>query len=71
MNQTDASEIQYDTRLAGHPTGLLVPFFTRRGSLRVFFATRPLRPLGRRGLVALIRPTRRLLDRAGGIPDSD
>ena len=28
MNQTDASEIQYDTRLAGHPTGLLVLFFT-------------------------------------------
>jgi dipeptide/tripeptide permease len=28
MNQTDASEIQYDTRLAGHPIGLVVLFFT-------------------------------------------
>ena len=28
MNQTVQPEIQYDTRLAGHPTGLLVLFFT-------------------------------------------
>ena len=28
MNQTDVSEIQYDTRLAGHPIGLVVLFFT-------------------------------------------
>jgi len=28
VNITDASEIRYDTRLAGHPTGLLVLFFT-------------------------------------------
>ncbi len=28
MNQTNVSEIQYDTRLAGHPTGLVVLFFT-------------------------------------------
>ena len=27
-NRTDVSEIQYDTRLAGHPAGLLVLFFT-------------------------------------------